>query len=154
MARQPEHHPKDDILAHYVDALQTGTPVNKDDDMEIRQLEELADRLYQMSGSYPTEVSVTTRQRMEVFSVYRQHNRQRPAPQNWLARLLDSLGQYPTATAIGMVAIVVLTVIFFNPGSAGGGFSATAGLGSLLVPAIAFGLLLLGAVIYSLKRRK
>ncbi len=155
MPRQSDTHPLDDHIARYVDALQTGTPVTKDHDMETRQLEELADRLHQMSGSYPADVSATTRRRMEVFSAYRQNIRKTPARQTWLERMLETLGRYPTATAIGMVAVLALAVVTVVSNSpVGGGFSATAGLGNLLVPVLAFGLLLVAAVIYSIKRRK
>lgn len=155
MARQPETHPIDEVIANYVDSLETNRPAIKDNDMEIRQLEELADRLHNLSGSYPAEVTVTTRQRMEVFSAYRQNNQQAQPRQGLLERMLESLGRYPTVTAIGMVAVLVLAVVTVVSNSpTGSGFSATAGLGNLLVPVIAFGLLLVAAVIYSIKRRK
>lgn len=158
MAPTAENNPrKDQAMAAYVDALQTGVALAKDEDMEIRQLQSLADRLHQLTNTYPAASASSTRKRMEIFNAYRQAVRNKPASENanWFDRLFKDSGVPSRTLAAAFMAVLLLVTIgigLYNP--AGSDLAGTAGLGSWLVPGIAFGFLLAAAAIYYFRQRK
>lgn len=149
MANKNELTRTDEALADFVDTLQSGQTPQKDSDMDVQNLQSLAERLHQLTTDYRTPQRDSSRRRMEVIGAYRQTVRRDEGGEemNWVERLMNANLRSPRLAGAFMAVIVFLVAAaVLSP--AGGGVAATAGLGSWVVPAVALALaagLLIGA---------
>ncbi|TAK10702.1 MAG: hypothetical protein EPO32_14295 [Anaerolineae bacterium] len=138
MANKNELTRTDEALADFVDTLQSGQTPQKDSDMDVRNLQSLAERLHQLTDTYAAPQGNTTRRRMEVFNAYRQTVRRDDDVQgeSWVERVFKTSLRSPSLAGAFLTVIVFLAAaVVLAPG--GADVAATAGLGDWVVPALA-----------------